>query len=250
MNKAGQMLKRVSVVLYMLVIHAVAGLFVFERFVAPYIRSDDSFAEKVTAPSEETPVPTVMPVPSFEPENTNTFENTGNSAVNTDQNFNSNSNQTFNQNTAPAISESLMIPVAGIKASELMDTFSAARSDNRVHDAIDIIAPAGTPVVAVANGEIAKFFDSERGGITIYQYSTDKKYVYYYAHLQSRAANLVEKDYVKQGTVIGYVGDTGNAGPGNYHLHFSIALLKDPKRFWDGEYINPYPLLKNGLPAR
>ena len=143
-----------------------------------------------------------------------------------------------------------MIPVVGIKASQLMDTFSDARSENRIHDAIDIMAPAGTPVVAVADGEIAKFFDSERGGITIYQYSADKKYVYYYAHLQSRAANLIETNYVKQGTVIGYVGDTGNAGPGNYHLHFSIALLKDPKRFWDGENINPYPLLKNAREAR
>jgi peptidoglycan LD-endopeptidase LytH len=250
MNKAGQMFKRVFVVLYLLAIHALAAIFVFERFVAPYVWSDDSFRAKVESPSEETPVPTIMPVPSIEPENTNTVDVNGNAAIDSNQNLNSNSNQIANQNTSPVTNGVLMIPVAGIKASQLMDTFSDARSDNRVHDAIDIIAPAGTPVVAVADGEIAKFFDSERGGITIYQYSADKKYVYYYAHLQSRAANLIETNYVKQGTVIGYVGDTGNAGPGNYHLHFSIGLLKDPKRFWDSEYINPYPLLKNGREAR
>jgi peptidoglycan LD-endopeptidase LytH len=250
MNKAGQMLKRVSVVLYLLAVHALAGLFVFERFVAPYVWTDNSFAAKVESPSEETPVPTVMPVPENEPENPNSFENAANSAVDSNQNLSSNSNQTANQNTVPAPADGLMIPVLGVKASQLMDTFSDARSENRVHDAIDIPAPAGTPVVAAADGEIAKFFDSERGGITIYQYSADKKYVYYYAHLQSRAAGLGEKDFVKQGTIIGYVGDTGNAVPGNYHLHFSVALLKDPKRHWEGEYINPFPLLKNGREAR
>ncbi len=112
------------------------------------------------------------------------------------------------------------------------------------------MAPLGTPVVAVADGEIAKFFDSERGGITIYQYSSDKKFVYYYGHLQKRAENLSEKDYVRRGTVIGYVGDTGNSGAGNYHLHFSIAILDDPKRIFDGTEINPYPLLKDALESR
>jgi murein DD-endopeptidase MepM/ murein hydrolase activator NlpD len=143
-----------------------------------------------------------------------------------------------------------MIPVAGVKPAQLLDTFTAARSDNRVHDAIDIPAPAGTPVVAAVNGQIAKFFDSNLGGITIYQYSADKKYVYYYAHLQRRAPDISENDFVTQGRVIGYVGDTGNAGAGNTHLHFSIALVKDPKRWWEGEYINPYPLLKQAREAR
>jgi murein DD-endopeptidase MepM/ murein hydrolase activator NlpD len=250
MTKAGQILKRVFLVLYLLAVHALAVFFLFEHFVAPYIRTDDSFGAKVKSPNEETPVPTIMPVPSIEPENTNTTENAVNPAVNPNQNLNSNSVQTPDPNVPPTVSETLMIPVAGIKQSQLLDTFTDSRSENRVHDAIDIPAPAGTPVVAAANGEIAKFFDSNLGGITIYQYSTDKKYVYYYAHLQSRAPNLAEKAYVKQGTVIGYVGDTGNAGPGNSHLHFSIALLKDPKRYWDGEYINPYLLLKNAREAR
>ena len=247
MSKAGQMFKRVFVVLYLLVVHALAGYFVFERFVVPYVRPDDSFAARVESPTEETPVPTVEVVPSIEPENTNTQPaNTANEPLDANQNSNSN----IDQNAAPTISETLMIPVSGVKRTELLDTYADARSENRVHDAIDIMAPAGTPVVATANGEIAKFFDSQRGGITIYQYSADKKYMYYYAHLQSRAADIAEHQYVTQGKVFGYVGDTGNAGAGNYHLHFSIAILNDPKRFWEGTYINPFPLLKNGLEAR
>lgn len=138
----------------------------------------------------------------------------------------------------------LIIPVAGIKADQLRDTFSEARSEGRQHDAIDIIAPHGTAVLAAADGKIVKLFQSERGGTTIYELSADEKYFYYYAHLDRYADGLVEGQAVKQGIVIGYVGDTGNAGPGNYHLHFSIAMATDPKRYWDGININPYPLLK------
>lgn len=138
----------------------------------------------------------------------------------------------------------LIIPVVGVKPDQLMDTFTDARSEGRVHDAIDIPAPAGTPVVAVADGEIIKLFQSERGGTTIYQLSTDKKLVFYYAHLQHYADGLAAGNFVHQGEIIGYVGDTGNAGPGNYHLHFSIAVVADPKRYWEGTNINPYPLLR------
>ena len=246
MSKAGQMFKRVFVVIYLLVVHALAGFFLFERFVAPYVRTDDTFAGKVDSPTEETPVPTVEVVPSIEPETANVQD----SAVNTNQVLNSNLNLNAPPGASPQLPETLMIPVAGVKRAQLLDTFTDARSENRVHDAIDIMAPAGTPVVAAANGEIARFFDSERGGITIYQWSADKKYVYYYAHLQSRAADLAERQYVAQGRIIGYVGDTGNAGAGNYHLHFSISLVTDPKRYWEGIYINPFPLLKNGIEAR
>jgi murein DD-endopeptidase MepM/ murein hydrolase activator NlpD len=138
----------------------------------------------------------------------------------------------------------LIIPVAGVQPTQLIDTFSEARSEGRVHDAIDIPAPAGTPVIAAADGEIVKLFHSERGGTTIYQLSADKKLVFYYAHLQSYAPGLQEGQFKRQGEVIAYVGDTGNAGPGNFHLHFSIAVLADPKRYWDGSNINPYPLLR------
>ncbi|HET6669366.1 MAG TPA: peptidoglycan DD-metalloendopeptidase family protein [Pyrinomonadaceae bacterium] len=138
----------------------------------------------------------------------------------------------------------LAVPVKGVKAEQLQDTFKDARSEGRVHDAIDIPAPAGTPVIATAEGEIIKLFESERGGTTIYQASKDKKLIFYYAHLQRYAEGLVVGKTVWQGETIGYVGDTGNAGAENYHLHFSIMIVSDPKRYWEGTNINPYPLLR------
>ena len=139
----------------------------------------------------------------------------------------------------------LIIPVAGVRSEQLIDTFDEARSEGRLHDAIDIIAPAGTPVLAATGGKIVKLSQSDRGGTTIYQMSADERTVYYYAHLQGYAAGLAEGNVVRQGDVIAYVGDTGNAGVGNYHLHFSIAAVSDPKRYWEGTNINPYPLLRS-----
>jgi peptidoglycan LD-endopeptidase LytH len=138
----------------------------------------------------------------------------------------------------------LIIPVAGVRPDQLHDTYSESRSEGRVHDAIDIPAPQGTPVLAAADGRIVKLFQSERGGTTIYQLSTDNRLVYYYAHLDRYAEGLTEGHFAKQGETIAYVGDSGNAGAGNYHLHFSIALISDPKHYWQGVNINPYPLLK------
>jgi len=148
----------------------------------------------------------------------------------------------------PAVSNfvstlNLIIPVAGVKPEQLIDTFDDARSEGRVHDAIDIMAPAGTPVLAAADGRILKLFQSERGGTTIYQLGPNQE-VFYYAHLAGYAPGLAEGNNVRQGDVIAYVGDSGNAGPGNYHLHFSIAVVSDPKRYWEGTNINPYPLLR------
>jgi murein DD-endopeptidase MepM/ murein hydrolase activator NlpD len=142
----------------------------------------------------------------------------------------------------------LVLPVLGVKASQLTDTFTQMRSEGRVHDALDIPAPLGTPVVAAADGTIVKFHDSVKGGITIYQLSEDKRFVFYYAHLLKRADDLQETSHVKRGATIGFVGDTGNAGPGNYHLHFAIWLVTDPKSFWQGININPYPVLHDQKP--
>jgi murein DD-endopeptidase MepM/ murein hydrolase activator NlpD len=146
---------------------------------------------------------------------------------------------------APLVQPSeLIIPVAGVRADQLLDTFSAARGEGRVHDAIDIMAPKGTPVLAAGGGKILRLFQSKAGGMTIYQLSNDQKFIYYYAHLDRYADGLSEGRIVTQGETIAYVGDTGNAGAGNYHLHFSIALTTDPKRWWEGVNINPYPLLR------
>jgi len=154
--------------------------------------------------------------------------------------------QTPGVNSPPVIPPptNLIVPVEGIRADQLRDTFADARSEGRVHDAIDIPAPRGTPVLAAADGAIVKLFMSERGGITIYQASADNKFIYYYAHLERYADGLAAGHVAKQGETIAYVGDTGNAGTGNYHLHFSVAVVADPKRYWEGTNINPYPLLK------
>lgn len=140
----------------------------------------------------------------------------------------------------------LIIPVANIQPAQLRDTYTEARSEGRVHNAIDILAPQGTPVLAAADGQIVRFFNSERGGITLYQLSNDQRVVLYYAHLQRYAEGMAEGRPVRQGDTLAYVGDTGNAGAGNYHLHFGVWLITDPKRYWDGDNLNPYPLLKAG----
>ncbi|HVI57977.1 MAG TPA: M23 family metallopeptidase [Luteimonas sp.] len=142
----------------------------------------------------------------------------------------------------------LLIPVRGVRADALVDTYADARSEGRSHDAIDIMAPAGTPVLAVADGHVEKLFTSDRGGLTIYQFEPGGRYAYYYAHLQSYAPGLKEKKQLKQGEVIGYVGSTGNASPQAPHLHFAIFVLGPEKRWWEGSAIDPYPLLRGGSP--
>lgn len=139
----------------------------------------------------------------------------------------------------------LLLPVQGIQASQLRDTFTDARSQGRVHDAIDIMADAGTPVLAVADGTVEKLFDSERGGLTIYQFEPSGRWCYYYAHLQRYADGLAEKQVIKRGEVIGYVGSTGNASADAPHLHFEVHVLGPEKQWWKGESINPYPLLES-----
>jgi murein DD-endopeptidase MepM/ murein hydrolase activator NlpD len=142
----------------------------------------------------------------------------------------------------------LVIPVEGVVRRELSDTWGDARSEGRSHQGIDIMAAQGTRVHAVADGRIVKFFESERGGITIYQFDSSERFVYYYAHLSARAASLLEDDYVRQGQVIGYVGSTGNAS--TPHLHFEIGRLDETRRWWVAEAMNPYPLLMTGEPPR
>ncbi|QIK80603.1 peptidoglycan DD-metalloendopeptidase family protein [Lysobacter sp. HDW10] len=141
------------------------------------------------------------------------------------------------------IRSKLLIPVHGVASSQLTDTFSDARSGGRVHDAIDIMAPAGTPVVAVADGTIVKLFNSKLGGTTLYQFDDQGEVAYYYAHMQAYAPNVVENMKVKQGDVIGYVGSTGNASPTAPHLHFAIMVLGPEKDWWKGVAINPFPFL-------
>jgi len=160
---------------------------------------------------------------------------------------------TRKDSSAPAVrgvkSVGLIIPVEGGRPSDLRDTFYAARSGGRVHRAIDIIVPRGTRVLAATDGEIVRIGRNRLGGKIIYQLSEDKKFVFYYAHLDRFSDGLRVGDYVRQGDVIAYVGNTGNAGPGNYHLHFSVLIAgADPKKAWKGNSINPYPLLRRTKP--
>ena len=138
----------------------------------------------------------------------------------------------------------LPVPVEGIDREQLRDSYTQGRSGGRVHHAIDIHAPRGTPVIAVADGTIRKLHGGSRGGISVYLLDDDGATRYYYAHLDGYAQGLHEGQHVERGEVIGYVGDTGNAAPGDYHLHFSVAILDDPSRWWEGRNLNPYVLLR------
>lgn len=139
----------------------------------------------------------------------------------------------------------LAIPVAGIKPEQLVDTYTQARAGGaRSHDAIDIMAATGTPVVAAAPGKVEKlFFSQGGGGITAYVRSDDGRWSYYYAHLDRYAPGLREGQRIERGAPIGTVGATGNANPAGPHLHFAINRMNPGEKWWQGTAINPYPLL-------
>jgi murein DD-endopeptidase MepM/ murein hydrolase activator NlpD len=141
------------------------------------------------------------------------------------------------------VENQLLIPVSGIKANALQDTFNQARGAERRHEAMDIVAPKGTQVFAVADGKIAKLFNSKLGGLTLYQFDTNAQLAYYYAHLDRYADGVQEGMVLKRGDLVGYVGTSGNADPNTPHLHFAVFVLGPEKQWWKGSPINPYPLL-------
>ena len=138
----------------------------------------------------------------------------------------------------------LAIPVEGVARSSLLDTFDDRRG-LKAHEAIDIAAPRGTPVVAVDDGRIVKLFRSVPGGLTIYQFDPAQQFAYYYAHLDRYAEGVREGMAVRRGELIGYVGTTGNSAPDAPHLHFAIFRLGPERQWWKGTAINPYPLLRD-----
>ena len=141
------------------------------------------------------------------------------------------------------LTKDLLVPVVGVEVSALRSTFSDKRGGGRTHEAMDILAPRGTPVVAAGDGKIVKLFTSAAGGLTIYQFDPDEQFCYYYAHLDGYA-DVTEGQTVTRGTTIGYVGTTGNAPPGTPHLHFAIFKLGAEKKWWDGAPIDPYLVLR------
>jgi murein DD-endopeptidase MepM/ murein hydrolase activator NlpD len=133
----------------------------------------------------------------------------------------------------------LPIPVEGVAAAMLVSTFHQAREGHE-HEALDILAPRGTSVIAVEDGRIAKLFTSARGGLTIYLFDPQGVYCYYYAHLDQYSDGLHDGQDVVRGQTIGYVGTTGNAPPNTPHLHFAVFKLGPDKRWWQGTAIDPY----------
>jgi peptidoglycan LD-endopeptidase LytH len=133
----------------------------------------------------------------------------------------------------------LMIPVRGLDADNLVSSFEDARGSRR-HEAIDILAPRGTDVLAVEDGKVAKLFTSVAGGLTVYQFDPSERFVYYYAHLDSYAPGLKEGAMLTKGDVIGAVGTTGNAPEGTPHLHFAISKLDPDRHWWGGTALDPY----------
>lgn len=143
----------------------------------------------------------------------------------------------------PGTPPHLAMPIAGLDVKTLADTFKDKR-DGRQHEALDIPSPRGTPVLAVAEGNVAKLFTSKDGGLTVYEFDDTRTYCYYYAHLDRYAPGLVEGTLLRKGEILGYVGSTGNASPAAPHLHFAVFELKPDKKWWQGTPIDPLPLLR------
>lgn len=141
----------------------------------------------------------------------------------------------------------LTIPVAGVKADDIASgSFHQAR-DGHTHEALDLLAPRGTPIIAVEDGRIAKLFWSRAGGHTIYQFDPSNRFAYYYAHLDRYADGLAEAQTVRRGDIIGYVGSSGNARADAPHLHFAIFLLTPERQWWKGAAVDPYPVLRSAM---
>ena len=149
------------------------------------------------------------------------------------------------QSPRAAHSGGLIVPVQGVKAETLRSNWGEARGGGaRAHQGLDIIAPANTPVIAAADGLVEKlFYSNGGGGITLYQRSADGGWIYYYAHLAGYAPGIVEGRVLRAGDVLGYVGDTGNSGAGNFHLHFGVNRMAPGERWHQGTPVDPYLLL-------
>lgn len=142
----------------------------------------------------------------------------------------------------------LRVPVAGVLPTRLQDSFAARRDGNRRHGAIDIMAPKGTPVVAADAGTVWKVRSNALGGLTVYTIDDERRFVYYYAHLDRYADGLTEGQRIARGDLLGYVGTTGNAPKNTPHLHFQLMRYLGNGRWWDGDPINPYPYLTRRRP--
>lgn len=141
----------------------------------------------------------------------------------------------------------LIIPVAGVEPEDLHDDFQAARGGGRRHNAIDILAPYGTPVIAADAGYVLRLSRNRAGGNVVYATDPEERVVYYYAHLAGYYEGLSAGKRVAKGDTLGYVGTSGNAPENTPHLHFQIMRMGGGGRYWSGEPFNPYPLLRHPM---
>ncbi|HYR28515.1 MAG TPA: M23 family metallopeptidase [Thermoanaerobaculia bacterium] len=136
----------------------------------------------------------------------------------------------------------LAMPVVGVKGYDLYNSWGAARDGGRrKHRGIDIFAPKGTAVVAVADGIVSYIGEQPKGGQCIWL-TTEAGASFYYAHLDRWAPGLYEGMEVRTGDLLGYVGNTGNAKTTPPHLHFGINE--------NDEMVNPYPILTKATPVQ
>ncbi|MEM9554520.1 MAG: M23 family metallopeptidase [Acidobacteriota bacterium] len=134
----------------------------------------------------------------------------------------------------------LTVPVEGVDEGDLYDSFDDPRSGGRIHHALDIMAPRGTPVLAADHGTIARKHEGRLGGLSLYQVDRQGLFSYYYAHLDTYAPGLAEGDSVRRGQVLGTVGSTGNADSSAPHLHFAVYVLGPEASVWRGDPLNPF----------
>lgn len=138
----------------------------------------------------------------------------------------------------------LMVPVHGVKRSQLRDTYSAPRSGGRAHLALDIMAKKGTRVLSADDGVILRITRNDLGGKVIYIADPHRRFVYYYAHLDEWKYGLAEGQTVRRGQLLGSVGTTGNAPANAPHLHFQLMKMGTGNRYWAGAPVNPIPYLR------
>jgi len=121
-----------------------------------------------------------------------------------------------------------------VSKKQIVNTWHAPRSADRLHEGQDIFAPRGTPTYSATRGYIYNIGQNGVGGQTVSVIGAGGR-VYYYAHFDSYAPGIAEGDYVTPQTVLGYVGTSGNAQGTPPHLHFGVYTPTGP--------INPLPLL-------
>ena len=144
----------------------------------------------------------------------------------------------------------LAVPVRDVARAAIVDSWGDPRENGlRAHHGTDIPAPRGMPVLAAAPGTVEKIRTSAAGGLTVYVRSPAGDWTYYYAHLAGYAPGLHEGQAVRAGETLGSVGDTGDAGAGNFHLHFGLTRMAPGERWYEGQDVDPYPYLTGRVAA-